>query len=39
MRALVAELADAELPAHDVHGRATLVHLPWDEVERRFGRR
>jgi len=39
MRALFASLANATLPAHDVHGRSTIVHLGWDEVERRFGRR
>jgi DNA mismatch repair protein MutL len=39
MRALYRSLAATMLPAHDVHGRSTIVHLPWDEVERRFGRR
>ena len=39
MRALYAALARTTLPAHDVHGRATIVHLGWDELERRFGRR
>jgi DNA mismatch repair protein MutL len=39
MRALYAALAATTLPAHDVHGRSTIVQLPWDEVERRFGRR
>ncbi|MEP6692819.1 MAG: DNA mismatch repair endonuclease MutL, partial [Gemmatimonadaceae bacterium] len=39
MRALFLALADTTLPAHDVHGRSTIVHLAWDEVERRFGRR
>jgi DNA mismatch repair protein MutL len=39
MRALVAALEQTTLPAHDVHGRATIVRLSWDEVERRFGRR
>jgi DNA mismatch repair protein MutL len=39
MRALFASLASTQLPAHDVHGRSTIVHLSWDEVERRFGRR
>lgn len=39
MRALLRSLAATTLPAHDVHGRATLVHLSWDELERRFGRR
>ena len=39
MRSLFAALRDTTLPAHDVHGRSTIVHLAWDEVERRFGRR
>ena len=39
MRALFASLAKCVLPAHDVHGRSTIVQLGWDEVERRFGRR
>jgi DNA mismatch repair protein MutL len=39
MRALFASLANCSLPAHDVHGRSTIVQLSWDEVERRFGRR
>lgn len=39
MRALYVALAETTLPAHDVHGRSTIVHLAWDEVERRFGRR
>jgi DNA mismatch repair protein MutL len=39
MRALYLALAATTLPAHDVHGRATIVHLAWDELERRFGRR
>ncbi|HEU4629948.1 MAG TPA: DNA mismatch repair endonuclease MutL [Gemmatimonadaceae bacterium] len=39
MRALYLALARTRLPAHDVHGRATVVHLSWDELERRFGRR
>jgi len=39
MRALFAALASTQLPAHDVHGRSTVVHLSWDELERRFGRR
>jgi DNA mismatch repair protein MutL len=38
MRALYADLARTTLPAHDVHGRATIVQLGWDELERRFGR-
>jgi DNA mismatch repair protein MutL len=39
MRALFIALAATTLPAHDVHGRSTIVQLPWDEIERRFGRR
>jgi DNA mismatch repair protein MutL len=39
MRALYIDLASTRLPAHDVHGRAVVVHLTWEEVERRFGRR
>ncbi len=39
MRALYLALAGTTLPAHDVHGRATIVHVSWDELERRFGRR
>lgn len=39
MRALFIALRDTTLPAHDVHGRATIVQLSWDEIERRFGRR
>jgi DNA mismatch repair protein MutL len=38
MRELVARLLTATLPAHDVHGRPTVVQLPKDELERRFGR-
>ena len=38
MRELVARLLTATLPAHDVHGRPTVVQLPRDELERRFGR-
>ncbi|MGI8499372.1 MAG: DNA mismatch repair endonuclease MutL [Gemmatimonadaceae bacterium] len=39
MRALFLSLARTTLPSHDVHGRSTIVRLPWEEVERRFGRR
>jgi DNA mismatch repair protein MutL len=39
MRALVQALARTTLPAHDVHGRSTVIRLPWEELERRFGRR
>ena len=38
MRELVTRLLAATLPAHDVHGRPTIVQLPKDELERRFGR-
>jgi DNA mismatch repair protein MutL len=37
-RALYIALRDTTLPAHDVHGRATIVQLTWDEIDRRFGR-
>lgn len=39
MRALFIALRACTLPAHDVHGRSTIVQLSWDELERRFGRR
>jgi len=39
MRALFVALRACTLPAHDVHGRQTIVQLSWDELERRFGRR
>ncbi len=39
MRSLFVALARTTLPAHDVHGRATIVRVGWDELERRFGRR
>jgi len=39
MRALFRALAATALPAHDVHGRTTIVRLSWDELDRRFGRR
>jgi DNA mismatch repair protein MutL len=39
MRALWIALARTTLPAHDVHGRATILQLGWDELDRRFGRR
>ena len=39
MRALYGALRTTALPAHDVHGRATIVQLSWEELERRFGRR
>jgi len=36
---LVQRLTAAALPAHDVHGRPTIVQLPLAELHRRFGRR
>ncbi len=39
MRELVDRLFACDLPAHDVHGRPTIVQLPKAELERRFGRR
>jgi DNA mismatch repair protein MutL len=39
MRALFVALGGTTLPAHDVHGRSTIVQLSRDELERRFGRR
>ncbi|HUQ19619.1 MAG TPA: DNA mismatch repair endonuclease MutL, partial [Gemmatimonadaceae bacterium] len=39
MRSLFASLRDTQLPAHDVHGRSTIVQLRWDEIDRRFGRK
>jgi DNA mismatch repair protein MutL len=39
MRELLLRLFATDLPAHDVHGRATIVQLPREELERRFGRR
>ncbi len=38
MRELVVRLLTATLPAHDVHGRPSMVQLPKEELERRFGR-
>jgi DNA mismatch repair protein MutL len=38
IRDLLARLFACELPPHDVHGRPTIVQLPRDELERRFGR-
>jgi DNA mismatch repair protein MutL len=38
MRALYVALGETRLPAHDVHGRSTIVQLSWPELERRFGR-
>ncbi len=39
MRELLQRLFRCALPPHDVHGRATIVQLPREELERRFGRR
>jgi DNA mismatch repair protein MutL len=39
MRGLLLRLFATDLPPHDVHGRATIVQLPREELERRFGRR
>lgn len=39
MEELIARLFASALPAHDVHGRPTIVQLPRIELERRFGRR
>ena len=39
MRSLYVALANTRLPAHDVHGRSTIVRLSWDELDRRFGRK
>ena len=39
MRRLLLRLFETALPPHDVHGRATIVQLPREELERRFGRR
>lgn len=39
MRELLSRLMATTLPPHDVHGRSTIVQLPLEELERRFGRR
>jgi len=39
MRALLFRLFETKLAPHDVHGRSTIVQLPREELERRFGRR
>ncbi|MEO8226210.1 MAG: DNA mismatch repair endonuclease MutL [Gemmatimonadota bacterium] len=39
MRELLLQLFATELAPHDVHGRSTIVQLPREELERRFGRR
>jgi DNA mismatch repair protein MutL len=39
MRELLLRLMACTLPPHDVHGRSTMVQLPREELERRFGRR
>ncbi|MEO8138416.1 MAG: hypothetical protein ABI742_02160, partial [Gemmatimonadota bacterium] len=38
-RELLGRLFTCTLPPHDVHGRSTIVQLPLEELERRFGRR
>lgn len=38
-RELLSRLFTCALPPHDVHGRSTIVQLPREELERRFGRR
>ncbi len=38
MGELMTQLLSATLPAHDVHGRPTIVQLARGELERRFGR-
>jgi DNA mismatch repair protein MutL len=38
MSHLLGRLLACQLPPHDVHGRPTMVQLPRDELERRFGR-
>ena len=38
-RELLARLFACTLAPHDVHGRSTIVQLPREELERRFGRR
>ena len=39
IRELLLRLFLTTLPPHDVHGRSTIVQLPVEELERRFGRR
>jgi DNA mismatch repair protein MutL len=39
IRELLLRLFATTLPPHDVHGRSTIVQLPIEELERRFGRR
>ena len=39
IRELLLRLFATTLPPHDVHGRSTIVQLPMEELERRFGRR
>jgi DNA mismatch repair protein MutL len=38
MEELFDRLFATELPAHDVHGRPTLVRISMEELARRFGR-
>jgi DNA mismatch repair protein MutL len=39
IRELLLRLFATTLPPHDVHGRSTIVQVPVEELERRFGRR
>jgi DNA mismatch repair protein MutL len=39
MRRLLEKVFQTALPPHDVHGRASIVQIPREELERRFGRR
>ena len=39
MRALLRDLEQADNPHTCPHGRPTLLHLPTEDLERRFGRR
>ncbi|MFQ5551632.1 MAG: DNA mismatch repair protein MutL, partial [Gemmatimonadales bacterium] len=38
MQTLVTRLFACDMPPHDVHGRPTIVRLPRQELERKFGR-
>jgi DNA mismatch repair protein MutL len=39
MQALLEQLMDTETPWTCPHGRPTMIVLPFDELEKRFGRR
>ncbi len=39
MRRLLERVFQTTLPPHDVHGRASIVQIPREELERRFGRK